>query len=76
MNFMRVLPVSTSNEICFVIITFSLQMFTAHHAPVTAAVFAPVPGITVDQGLKEVGQMIIAADYQGSIKVYVNSEKL
>lgn len=42
----------------------------------TAAIFAPVPGITVDQGLKEVGQMIIAADYQGGIKVYVNSEKL
>ena len=49
---------------------------SAHHAPVTAAVFAPVPGITVDQGLKEVGQMIVAADYQGCIKVYVNTEKL
>ena len=42
----------------------------------TAAVFAPVPGITVDEGLKEVGQMIVAGDYQGGIKVYVNSEKL
>ena len=56
--------------------TFTSEYPTAHSAPVTAAVFAPVPGITVDQGLKEVGQMIIAADYQGSIKVYVNSEKL
>jgi WD40 repeat protein len=52
------------------------ESFTTHHAPVTAAVFAPVPGITVDQGLKEVGQMVIAADYQGGIKVYVNSENL
>ena len=56
--------------------TSSSLTHSAHHAPVTAAVFAPVPGITVDQGLKEVGQMIVAADYQGCIKVYVNTEKL
>jgi len=49
---------------------------TAHSAPVTSAIFAPVPGITVDEGLKEVGQMIVAADYQGGIKIYVNSEQL
>ena len=48
----------------------------AHSAPVTSAIFAPVPGITVDEGLKEVGQMIVAADYQGCIKIYVNSEQL
>ena len=49
---------------------------TAHSAPVTSAVFAPVPGITVDEGIKEVGHMIVAADYQGCIKVYVNGERL
>ena len=42
----------------------------------TAAVFAPVPGITVDEGLKEVGHMVVAADYQGCIKIYVNTEHL
>ena len=48
----------------------------AHSSQVTAAVFAPVPGIAVDEGLREVGQMIVAADYQGCIKVYVNSDQL
>ena len=48
----------------------------AHSAPVTTAIFAPVPGITVDQGLKEVGEMIVAADYQGCIKIYVSNENL
>jgi len=52
------------------------ESFRAHSAPVTSAIFAPVPGITVDEGLKEVGQMIVAADYQGGIKIYVNSEQL
>jgi len=52
------------------------ESFSAHSAPVTSAIFAPVPGITVDEGLKEVGQMIVAADYQGGIKIYVNSEQL
>lgn len=49
---------------------------TGHSAPVTTVVFAPVPGITVDQGLKEVGEMVVAADYQGCIKIYVSGEKL
>lgn len=49
---------------------------TGHSAPVTVAIFAPVPGITVDEGLREVGQIIVAADYQGSIKVYVTGEVL
>ncbi len=49
---------------------------TAHSAPVTSAVFAPVPGISVDQGINEVGHMIVAADYQGCIKIYVSGEKL
>lgn len=48
----------------------------AHSAPVTTAVFAPVPGITVDEGIKEVGEMVVAADYQGAIKIYVSGEKL
>lgn len=48
----------------------------AHSAPVTTAVFAPVPGITVDEGIKEVGEIIVAADYQGCIKIYVSGEKL
>lgn len=47
-----------------------------HSAPVTTAVFAPVPGIAVDEGLKEVGHMMVAADYQGCIKVYVNTDHL
>ena len=48
----------------------------AHSAPITTAVFAPVPGITVDEGIKEVGEMVVAADYQGCIKVYVSGETL
>lgn len=53
-----------------------LPLYTAHSAPVTTAIFAPVPGITVDQGIKEVGEMIVAADYQGCIKIYVSNENL
>ena len=49
---------------------------TGHSAPVTAAIFAPVPGITVDEGLSEVGHIIVAADYQGCIKVYVTGDVL
>lgn len=52
------------------------ESFSAHSAPVTTAVFAPVPGITVDQGIQEVGEMMVAADYQGCIKVYVSGETL
>jgi len=48
----------------------------AHSDPVTTAVFAPVPGITVDEGIREVGEMVVAADYQGSIKIYVSGEQL
>ena len=62
---------------CIPILAILLSSHTpAHSAPVTSAIFAPVPGITVDEGLKEVGQMIVAADYQGCIKIYVNSEQL
>jgi hypothetical protein len=43
---------------------------------VTTAVFAPVPGITVDEGIKEVGEIVVAADYQGCIKIYVSGERL
>ncbi|XP_064394517.1 WD repeat-containing protein 44-like isoform X2 [Halichondria panicea] len=52
------------------------ECFSTHSAPVTSAVFAPVPGISVDQGINEVGHMIVAADYQGCIKIYVSGEKL
>ena len=45
---------------------------TAHTSVVTAAVFAPVPGFFVGEGLKDVGQVLVAADYSGAIKVYVN----
>ena len=57
-------------------LTMPVISFSAHSAPVTTAVFAPVPGITVDEGIKEVGEMVVAADYQGSIKIYVSGEKL
>ena len=50
--------------------------FLAHTYPVTAAIFAPVPGITVDEGLRDIGEVIVAGDYQGHIKVYVNSDDL
>jgi len=50
----------------------SLYLSTAHTSVVTAAVFAPVPGFFVGEGLKDVGQVIVAADYSGAIKVYVN----
>ena len=62
-----------SHELDVVIFVFTSA---AHSAPVTTAVFAPVPGITVDEGIKEVGEMVVAADYQGSIKIYVSGEKL
>lgn len=48
------------------------ESFTAHTSVVTAAVFAPVPGFFVGEGLKDVGQVLVAADYSGAIKVYVN----
>ena len=48
----------------------------AHSVPITAVVFAPVPGITVDEGIRDVGEVVVAGDYQGHIKVYVNSESL
>ena len=51
-------------------------LHTAHSAPVTAVAFAPVPGITVDEGLRDIGEVVIAGDYQGRIKVYVNSDVL
>ena len=50
----------------------SLVIYTAHSSVVTAAVFAPVPGFFVGEGLKDVGQVLVAADYSGAIKVYVN----
>lgn len=52
------------------------ESFSAHSAPVTAVAFAPVPGITVDEGLRDIGEVVIAGDYQGRIKVYVNSDVL
>lgn len=48
----------------------------AHSAPVTAVCFAPVPGITVDEGLRDIGEVVVAGDYKGQIKVYVTSEVL
>ncbi len=55
---------------------FFVFLLLAHSAPVTAVSFAPVPGITVDEGLRDVGEVIVAGDYKGHIKIYVNSEKL
>lgn len=43
----------------------------AHSAVVTVAIFAPVPGLFANEGLKEVGEVIVSADYQGGIKVFV-----
>ena len=51
-------------------------MFIAHTSPVTAVCFAPFPGITVGEGVKEIGHLIVAGDYKGTIKVYVTSENL
>jgi len=48
----------------------------AHNSVVTAAVFAPVPGFFAGEGLKDVGQVLVAADYSGAIKVYVNGSDL
>lgn len=42
----------------------------------TAVTFAPVPGITVDEGLRDIGEVIVAGDNKGNIKVYVTSEEL
>ena len=50
----------------------SLVISIAHSSVVTAAVFAPVPGFFVGEGLKDVGQVLVAADYSGAIKVYIN----
>ena len=50
--------------------------FIAHTSPVTAVCFAPFPGITVGEGVKEIGHVIVAGDYKGTIKVYVTSENL
>ena len=55
---------------------FPPPLSLAHAYPVTAAVFAPVPGITVDEGLRDIGEVVVAGDYQGHIKVYVNSDDL
>ncbi|XP_019857784.1 PREDICTED: WD repeat-containing protein 44-like isoform X1 [Amphimedon queenslandica] len=52
------------------------ECFTAHTSPVTAVCFAPFPGITVGEGVKEIGHVIVAGDYKGTIKVYVTSENL
>ena len=38
--------------------------------------FAPIPGLFANEGLREVGEVIIAADYQGEIKVYVSGSEL
>ena len=78
MSSMRVFHVSTMCSAYSMIQNLYLMrlLSAAHSAPVTTAVFAPVPGITVDEGLKEVGEMVVAADYQGSIKIYVSGEKL
>ena len=75
MSSMRVFHVSTMCSAYSMMYLMRL-LSAAHSAPVTTAVFAPVPGITVDEGLKEVGEMVVAADYQGSIKIYVSGEKL
>lgn len=53
-----------------------LHMCIAHTSPVTAVCFAPFPGITVGEGVKEIGHLIVAGDYKGTIKVYVTSENL
>ena len=38
---------------------------------VTAAVFAPVPGLFAGQGIREVsGEVILTADYEGNIKAF------
>ena len=42
----------------------------------TAVAFAPVPGITVDEGLRDIGEVVVAGDYKGNVKIYVNSEVL
>lgn len=53
-----------------------LHMCIAHTSPVTTVCFAPFPGITVGEGVKEIGHLIVAGDYKGTIKVYVTSENL
>jgi WD40 repeat protein len=54
----------------------SYESFTAHTAVVTVAMFAPIPGLFANEGLREVGEVIVAADYQGRIKVYVSGPEL
>ena len=58
------------------IIIIIIISFIAHTSPVTAVCFAPFPGITVGEGVKEIGHLIVAGDYKGTIKVYVTSENL
>lgn len=48
-----------------------IALSTAHSAVVTVAIFAPVPGLFANEGLREVGEVIVSADYQGGIKVFV-----
>jgi hypothetical protein len=47
------------------------ERFKVGSAVVTAAVFAPVPGLFAGQGIREVsGEVLLTADHSGSIKVF------
>ena len=60
---------SCTYQICGIVVAILLP--TAHSAVVTVAIFAPVPGLFANEGLREVGEVIVSADYQGGIKVFV-----
>ncbi|XP_062522121.1 WD repeat-containing protein 44-like isoform X2 [Corticium candelabrum] len=47
------------------------EQFKVGPSVVTAAVFAPVPGLFAGQGIREVsGEVILTADYEGNIKAF------
>ena len=58
------------------IYVFFACCLAAHSSVVTTAVFAPIPGLFANAGLTEVGEVIVAADYQGEIKIYVSGAEL
>ncbi|XP_065182884.1 WD repeat-containing protein 44-like [Sycon ciliatum] len=50
--------------------SFAAPVSTQSGDQVTAAVFAPVPGLFADEGISENSDVLVAADYNGCIHVY------
>lgn len=49
-------------------------MQTTETHRITAAVFAPVPGLFAGEGIRDEPEVVVAADFDGGIRVYTKSD--